>query len=940
MNGNNWTSERLNQDLQFKVVSEAPRYAATTEKPVEHFTVVRADGEVTGYLWTCDTDGAAGFQRRLLGDHRNSAIFWYGKLLDAKARGISPSQAVQELFAEPGNSLSGRITPESKAVSSLAEVRKLAAEDWVPPAEPVKPPRWRPDPRLGSEQAVLARDAGGWLYKIDEGHDPAGRVSPHAVEGAWQVDSEGVLLRFWHNPVYGSAPETAAPSGEAGAVPPLQAGRRPAGRALLDWLEDPRAPRFCRIAGSSGSGRTHLLTWLTDACPPDNPRTGRRVHVALSAAGLTVRSATWLLADRLNVAARTPADLMAALQDGIPRVLVVTDLDRAGSDLLPDMPERIATELLTPLLQVPWLRLLVESASGTPAATALTAAAPNGAVLDLDDPRWTDRNRFTAWCAEATGAPVAADQVYPSPGLAHLAARTPAEAAIDPSASPADRASALSAAWWTALPDELRPAIRTLAAAGQPMTGEQWAALAGAGGPDIVRRAAGHLPPPTDGQAWRLQPEELTALVVASPPLVVDHTALVREIAAGVPRTGDGRPDLGNTDPQRLGLLLRHAVRSGIADQLLSDPEFLIHADPAAVTAAFEHTEPGYEPVPVTEEEMAANLDAGLIGPGYTEPAQLPQSAFARAWHLAGPVCAASGPADRAGALHAWLTGREQEAADRCAAVSGQRWRAVWSYWQRREQTVRWMTPGHGPCTGSVMVVVDGFLRFIDPQTGNDTEKHDPCRIPPYDSVAVACAQDGSLLLLKPEGVIATLPLSNARDHELDSAVDWAPRAFANGLTAMATLSDDDGPVLALGDSVGYLAWFRTHAGRSVVLSDRPVHRGPVTAVAAARADGDVLMVTGGQDGKVYSWMHGRGPAAEQIDDRSCAVTAVAVAHTPRGLVITAAWADGLVRLRRLGSAATVVDLRLGLAAHSLAIDPSGVVCLALPEAVLGLTLD
>ncbi|MGK4584394.1 hypothetical protein [Kitasatospora sp. HPMI-4] len=909
MKPSSWTSERLYEDLAFVVVDEGPpRYADSTDQAVEFYTVANEHGRVTGYLWTCDADDAADFERRLADGDLNSAIFWSAKLLEAKSQGLPPTQAVQQLAADPGHPFYGHIVIESKAVaSSLTELKSLAAKGWTPPKEPVPPIGYRPDPPITNEQLKQAEAGAGWLYKVDEGHDSAGRVPPQAVEGAWQVDSRGVLLRFWHNPVYGSTPEAAVTSGEASAVPPLRAGRRAAGQALLDWLEDPRAPRFCRIAGSSGSGRTHLLTWLATACPIDNPRTGRRVHATLSATGLTVRSATWLLADRLGVAGGTPADLTEALQDGVPRVLVVTDLDRAGSDLLPDMPERIATELLTPLLQVPWLRVLVESASGAPAATALTAAASGEAVLDLDDPRWTDKDRFTAWCAKAAGAGVVADQVYPSPGLAHLAARTPTGATLSPAASPADRASQLASAWWAALPDELRPAIHSLAASGRPLTGEEWLMLP-VDSRGVVRKAGGYVPPSAERRLCRLEPEQLAQVAAGAPPF--DHTALVREISAGLRQSNGSWADLTKVAPGWLGLLLRHALYAGAADQFLSDPEFLVHADPIEVTAAFEH----------------AQATGGT------------QSELAKAWHLAGPVViGTSEPTVKAAALHAWLAGRDQQAADWCAAKSGQGWRALWSYREDGDRVQR-LALGAGPFAGLLALALSRVVGFIELETGQHSLKTGPFR--PRDRLVagLACGEDGGVFVLDRKGVVTAVPLGGDPGKP-SRAAEGLPEYIDDGVSAIATLSGDGGPIQAVGDGGGKVTYVRL-GGEAFLSPDQPLHNGPVTSLDLARVDGGVLVVSGGADGKIWTWMHGRPPMPDPVDARDHLVTAVAVASTPKGLLIASAWADGLIRLRRWGTAATMVDLRLGLPAGDLAIDPTGLVCLGLPEGVLGLTLD
>ncbi|MFI5528150.1 hypothetical protein ACIA8O_06270 [Kitasatospora sp. NPDC051853] len=919
-----------------------PHYAGTTEKPVEYLEVRTDWDELVGYLWICDEDGAAGIARYLIADNFDGAMHWFSKLLDARARELSPSEALQELIADPGNRRSGRLVPGSRAVSGLAELEARAAEGYQPPKEPYEPPGRRPDPKFDQPWTEPSLPPGSWVYryKVDEGHDPAGRVPSHAVAGAWKLTYWGGTRAFWHNPAYGTVPEAVAPSGEASPVPPLRAGRRPAGRALLDWLEDERAPRFCRITGSSGSGRTHLLAWLAASCPPDNPRTGRRVHVVLSAEGLTVRSATWLLAERLGVVARTPDDLMEAVQDGVPRTLVVTDLDRAGGDLLPDMPEQIATELLTPLLQVPWLRVLVE-ASGAAAAAALSAAAPAGAVLDLDDPRWTEPDRFAAWCAGLAGHPVAADQVHPSPGLALLASRTPPGTPLDPAAPPVERAAALAEAWWAALPEGPRRAVGALAAAGRPVTDAVWAALPGAGGAEAVRLASAYLPP-ADGPYRRLQPDLLERQVVSGCP-PVDHAALQAGIEGGLPRGADGRPLLSGIDPQWLGLLLRHAVHAGVGGRLLADPDVLIHADLATITAAFEHLQPAPPYFNPLFDESAPPASPPPPGAEYLN------TALAEAWELAGPVRpAGSTPADRAAALHAWLAGRDQPAADHCAAVSGQRWRAAWSgpfkgwvpaHDPRGEALVLRIAPGRGPLRQYLLAAVNGILRFLDPTTGLDVREVDPSRLFGNGEAGMVCGDEGSQFFLQQDGTVVTYPYPEKKGGRPTPAVKWATWNFTSGVTALATLVGADGPLLAVGDGGGGLGLIRTAAWEKTA-TDRPLHRGRVTDVDLTEADGGVLLVSGGTDGTVRTWMDGRGPAPEPIDAREHPVTAVAVQDTPHGMMLAAAWSDGLVRLYRWGTDPVALDIRLGLPARSAVIDPDGRVFLALPEGIVALTLD
>ncbi|MGW4384454.1 hypothetical protein [Kitasatospora sp. NPDC004531] len=744
----------------------------------------------------------------------------------------------------------------------------------------------------GDEQPTGRPDA--WRYRFDEGTDPAGRVPVHAVRGNWPPGPDAAYRPHprHRRPLADPHPADAPPPG----LPPLGAGRRPAGRALLAWLEDTRGPRLCRVAGASGSGRTHLLTWLAAACPPDHPRPGRRVHALLDVEGLTVRSATARLADLLGLTAGHPADLLEALQDGAPRTVVVTDLDRAGGPGLPGTPERVAAELLAPLLSIPWLLLVVEAADG-PAADLLTAAAPSGAVLDLDQPQWTDPAQYGAWCGRLTGHPFDPAATHPSPGLAQLAARTPG-AVLDPARTPAERAAALADTWWAALPDAERGALTALSTADGPVSTELWATLPGAGGEATVKSAADLLPPPPMADRWRLRPDEVAARIAADRP-PVDHGSMMWEVAGGIPVRADGGPDLAASDPERLALLLRHACAADPASPLLGELDLLLHAEPATVTAAFQRAE-----------------DAGA-----------PAGPLAEAWRLAAPDRAAlARPADRAAVLHAWLTGRDATAAAHCAALAetaGARWKAVWN------------RPGVGPCmvalgvgprTGSLLLFDGAALHLADPATGEPTGAATPltCRHPR----ALTATPFGGALLLDASGALCSLAV--------DGAVGAPPGTLETLGPCTAVAGHHDALVLGHPDGLtshSTLSTGRTHRPGT------PLHDGPVTALGVTDADGGTLVVSGGEDGRVWTWMPGRPPLPAPVDQRPHPVTATALGATPGGLLLAAAWSDGLLRLRRWGERHRGADIRLGSPVRSLAVTPDGLVLAALPEAVLALAL-
>ncbi|WP_338694259.1 hypothetical protein V2W30_06070 [Streptomyces sp. Q6] len=170
------------------------------------------------------------------------------------------------------------------------------------------------------------------------------------------------------------------------------AGREPAAAALLSWLADPEAPRLCVVSGAEASGKSTLLAWLiAHGTRPGTPA-GRRVHGIVPLAGLTATAAAWMLADQLGVAARTPDELVDRLAaDPRRTVIVLPDLHAAADP-------RALAEFALELLGLDHVRLIVEARSGGGPSTTLSAVP--AATMDLDEPQWVERERYTAWAAE------------------------------------------------------------------------------------------------------------------------------------------------------------------------------------------------------------------------------------------------------------------------------------------------------------------------------------------------------------------------------------------------------------------------------------------------------------------------------------------------------------------------------------------------------------
>ncbi|MEU3512396.1 hypothetical protein ABZ733_31855 [Streptomyces longwoodensis] len=122
---------RLTEPLQFEEVAGPPRYARTTDKPVQYVTVANGQGTVLGYVWANDEDDAAGWTVRKSGGDEafNRGALYVSRLRDAKARGITPTAALAELlgYSDPANP--SHVVPGSLTQApSLQVVKERAAE--------------------------------------------------------------------------------------------------------------------------------------------------------------------------------------------------------------------------------------------------------------------------------------------------------------------------------------------------------------------------------------------------------------------------------------------------------------------------------------------------------------------------------------------------------------------------------------------------------------------------------------------------------------------------------------------------------------------------------------------------------------------------------------------------------------------------------------------
>ncbi|MDT3396804.1 hypothetical protein RKE29_09140 [Streptomyces sp. B1866] len=121
----------MTEALPFEEVDSPPRYATTTDKPVQYVTVANRQGTVLGYVWASDEDDAAGWKvRRAGGDEAfNMGALYVSRLHDAKARGIAPTAALAELIRDSDTDKPSHVVPGSlRQAPGLEVVKDLAGK--------------------------------------------------------------------------------------------------------------------------------------------------------------------------------------------------------------------------------------------------------------------------------------------------------------------------------------------------------------------------------------------------------------------------------------------------------------------------------------------------------------------------------------------------------------------------------------------------------------------------------------------------------------------------------------------------------------------------------------------------------------------------------------------------------------------------------------------
>ncbi|MGP4008359.1 caspase family protein [Streptomyces sp. 4N124] len=516
----------------------------------------------------------------------------------------------------------------------------------------------------------------------------------------------GVLarLRRRHEGHYGPRGRGLEHAGERGDY---FTGRTSVLGSLADWLRGPHDRKARVITGDPGSGKSALLGRFLDLTDPQHPARSTRPDARwLPEPGLEVvrlwarRSSGTNLVQDLGAAVSLPdADLhqlLKALGERTDRIVIVIDsLDEAGTAGDPTEGRRIARELLQPLSAMSAVRLIVGTRrdlipalgqavevldldTDEHAREAVTDYA-RALLLDSHDPDSRSPYRHAPERANEVAEGIAAQA-----GRSFLVARMNARALVH-------RQQVIDTGeegWELSLPSDAKQAfadylerfgpqrqrvvrlLRPLAyaqGAGLPWA-TVWAPLAEAlsgtpcsnddlewlfevAGSYITEEESG------GGSVFRLYHETM-AEYLRVPSSSVDHQ---RAIALKLRELAEG--DWASAHPYVLTDLASHAVAGGVLDQLLSDTEYVVHADPATLLRALDTSTGGYTekfaPVYRTSAHLLLTADAearrdilSIDAARYRRPELAERLARGRAWQVTWATGGLVHPAHRRTLVH------------------------------------------------------------------------------------------------------------------------------------------------------------------------------------------------------------------------------------------------------------------------------------------------
>ncbi|WP_405180961.1 caspase family protein [Nocardia sp. NBC_01377] len=418
-------------------------------------------------------------------------------------------------------------------------------------------------------------------------------------------------------------------------------GRHTALTEITAWLRDPDRDRpLLAVTAGPGSGKTAVLGIIATLAHPEYRRAVPTETLALPteaipavgvldaviyAQNLTLDQVRDGIAAAAHLSAATVGELLDRLT-GRARVftVLIDGLDEATD------PEQLISSLLRPLLEHAngRIRLLV----GTRPYLLDRLGTDRDHEIDLDALKYADRDALATYAARAllgtdpngiyrkrssgvlrAVALAVAEQAHPSFLVARIVAATLAADATVPDPTDPQWRAGLPRLPGEAMRHDLdsrlgedaqraRDLLRPLAfAQGQGLPWEDlWAAIASAlSGVDYtdhdlmwLRRTAGSYvveAVENDRSAYRLYHQALAEHLTEDLDPHHVHTIFTQTLWRHALTTGDPDTDWSRAHPYTLTHLATHATHAGLVDDLVTDIDYLVHAQPAPLLDAL-HT--------------------------------------------------------------------------------------------------------------------------------------------------------------------------------------------------------------------------------------------------------------------------------------------------------------------------------------------------------------
>ncbi|GAB1516870.1 hypothetical protein [Actinophytocola sp. KF-1] len=721
-------------------------------------------------------------------------------------------------------------------------------------------------------------------------------------------------------------------------------GRRAAMTDLTRWLRhpDPAAP-LCAVTAGPGSGKTAVLglvaaladpEWrhtvpvdglgLPDDAIPSVGSVDAVVHarqVATDQVLQAVAAAAHLRADR-------PDDLLDGLTGRThPFTVIIDGLDEAAR------PEQLTQELLRPLAQFARGRLRLLVGTRPHLLTGLGLRAEDS--IDLDAPRYADPDAIHEYTARCLLSAVP-DSPYldQSPAVIHAVAQAIAEAAT-PSFLVARIAAGTLAgtraipdpddeAWRRSLPrlpgdairhdldSRLGPAaarardlLRPLAyAEGQGLPWEDiWPALASRiAGADYrdedlfwLRRNAGSYvveAAEDDRSVYRPHHQALAEhLRAGAGDLTIQHT-FVQVLLSRVPLTVGGERDWSRAHPYTLRHLATHAAKGGVLDQLITDTEYLVHANPDELLVAMRSL--------TTEDarRIAAVYRASVATHRHLPPAGRRQVLATDAARL-----------NLSHQLHTFATRVE--------------WAPRWATGGQVSTALRDTLTGH---QGTVTVVActhvngkalaisggeDGTVRMWDLATGTVSSRL---------SEHLHGVQEITPVTVNGRPAVVTLGKTLGNPLVEDLATGSAMYHLApedTWVSAVACVPAAEGPVAVMGVDDGTIRAVDITT-RTLLATLSPADH-PLRSIAHAEVNGRHLLLGLGPSGKVTVWDVATGTRLASITGEDWTAAAIACTDVDGRQVAALACDDGNLRVWDLATGMVRATLSGDLAVYAVA---------------------